>query len=618
MSLRIKRVLSPPDLLGSVAEMSGLQGSRVENVYRSGAGLLLKLSSGLVAVTKFRVSLTGIVPERSHRGAETLRGLFRGARLVRVSMPRFDRIAEFELSPGRLVVELVEPFNVIAVREGRVVWLLRSYRGRGRELRPGLPYAHPPAAFVDLLSAEISEIERAIDPGDLKRSLVRRLGTGPDLAEELVARAGASPRAIAEELKAIVDRVRSGALEPSVCIREGVPVTVMPIRPAHLKCDEVRQFEHFWAALDFYFGPLELELAAARSSQEAEQRRRRLEATIAELRERIPELRGEAGRLKSTAHKLLIYKSEIEEALGGSEASVRVVHVYGKSVKVELPGGEQVEIRRDVPLGRQISEMFNRARELEGKAARAEQALKRLEEELESLSVEIERIRKRVISAVKVVAERSWFEKFRWTVTAGRRPVIGGRDASQNGVIVRRYLKERYLFFHADIPGAPVVVSPPTDDPLEILQVAQFAAAYSRAWRMGLHAIDVFYARGEQVSKQAPAGQYLARGSFMVYGKREHVRGVRMELAVGFRRDGGACRVVAAPPRSAPLLAERYVVLAPGNVERGRLARELAGRWEGCGADEIAAALPGPSRVLEEGRGSPIPWEGVKRIFAAW
>jgi len=605
------------DLLASVAEMGGVVGSKVENIYRTEVGFLFKLSSAYLVATRHRVSLTGVIPEKSHEGAETLRGLFRDERLTAVSMPRFDRIVELAFSSGRLVVELLEPFNVIAVREGKVVWLLHSYRGKDREVRPGLPYAYPPAVFIDVLTADVDAIEKAIDPSDVRRSLIRRLGTGPELADELIARVGASPRALAEMLKTLIDQIRAGRLEPAVCIKGGAPVTVMPIRPVSMQCDEVKLFNSFWAALDYYFTPMELAAMAVQKTQELAARRKKLEATVAELEKKIPEYREEATRLKSLAHKLLMYKNEIEEALRGGESSIRILHVDRSKVKIELPEGDVVEVSRDTSLGRYITKLFDEAKELEEKASKAVQVLERLKKELAEVEEKQRRSEEEVKTSVKAVARRSWFERFHWTLTTGRKPVIGGRDASQNETVVRKYLKDHYLFFHADIPGASAVVTPPMDDLLEVYQAAQFAAAYSRAWKIGIHAIDVYYVRGEQVSKQPPAGQYLAKGSFMVYGKREYVRNIRLELAIGCRVDGDVYRAVVAPPRSAPLLAEKYVVVTPGNVEKNKLAKEIA-KLGKCSIDDITAVLPGPSRISEEGRGSPIPWEEVEQIFATW
>lgn len=612
------RPLTPLELIAAIREVrEAAVGSRVENIYRTGAGLLVKLSRAYLAITRFRVSLTAIVPEKTHRGAEALRGLFRGERLADAHMPRFDRLATLAFESGALVAELLEPFNLVAVREGRVVWVLHSYRGRDREVKPGLDYKPPPPAFLDLLKASEHEIAAAIDPKDLVKSL-RRLGLWPEWGQEAIARAGSTePTQLAKAVRSMVDQVLSGNLTPGLCIKAGAPAWAVPIALHSAQCDEIKPFDAYWKALDALYSQGELEAKAKEDVAQVEARRRRLEASLKDLEVRVGEYRERARGLRAMAHRLLMYKYEVEGALEGRETSIRVVDVDARRVMVETPDGVKIPVERGRPVGRQIEEMFQEAKRLEEKAARAAEAMEKLKKQLAELArVEAERL-EAARATVKVVTDKSWFERFRWTLTAGMSPALGGRDASQNEALVRRYLRRDYLFFHADVPGAAVVLAPPLEDPLEVFQVAQFAAAYSRAWRAGIHAIDVYYAKGEQVSKGAPSGEYLAKGSFMVYGRREYVRHVKLELAVGFRRDGDAVRAVAAPPRSIQLLAERYVVLTPGNIEKGRLAAELAKRWA-VPQEELVAAIPGPSRVQEAGEGAPVPWREVEAIFARW
>jgi cell division protein FtsB len=50
--------------------------------------------------------------------------------------------------------------------------------------------------------------------------------------------------------------------------------------------------------LDYYFTPMEL-AAATQKTQELALRRKKLEATVAELEKKIPEYREEAARLKT-------------------------------------------------------------------------------------------------------------------------------------------------------------------------------------------------------------------------------------------------------------------------------------------------------------------------------
>jgi hypothetical protein len=51
-----------------------------------------------------------------------------------------------------------------------------------------------------------------------------------------------------------------------------------------------------------------------------------------------------------------------------------------------------------------------------------------------------------------------WFEKFRWFITSENYLIIGGRDAQQNELLVKRYLRPRDVYLHADSHGAPTLI----------------------------------------------------------------------------------------------------------------------------------------------------------------
>lgn len=67
--------------------------------------------------------------------------------------------------------------------------------------------------------------------------------------------------------------------------------------------------------------------------------------------------------------------------------------------------------------------------------------------------------------------------------------IIGGRDARQNEIIFSKRLEERDIILHADIVGAPLTVIKSEGKeitPLAIREAAEFAAAFSSAWKKGL------------------------------------------------------------------------------------------------------------------------------------
>ncbi len=197
-----------------------------------------------------------------------------------------------------------------------------------------------------------------------------------------------------------------------------------------------------------------------------------------------------------------------------------------------------------------------------------ERLLKLIEEE-KSRVVENEEEERKV--EVKKKRKRAWYEAFRWMFTSKGKLVIGGRDARTNEIIVRRHLQPGDLFFHADVIGAPSVILKGGEeaDEDEILEAATFAAAYSRAWKMGLHRVPVFYVRAEQVSLSPPSGEYRPRGGVIVKGKREWVE-VNPVLYLGF---DGERFFVSVKPREGVVFS-----LLPGKRPKEEVADEVVRR----------------------------------------
>lgn len=623
----MKTSLTVVDLYASAREIGGLVGKRVENIYTSPQGYLFKFSGGIyVIINEARISITGFVGQRDFKGAETLRGLIRDSKLIEARVPRFDKVLILRFDEVELVAELVKPFNLIAVRGGEVVWLDHYYRGKDREVKVGAAYTPPPMPYVDPLA----DADRALGvlkaAADIKKALIKELGLGPEVAEEVYARGGGDPEGALEALRSLIREVREGRLAPAVYFAAGEPLTVTPVEYISVKYEEREDFDAFWKALDKYFIELELKRAIGARTEGIRAEKAKLKQSVAKLRAEADEYRRRNEELRLLAKLLLDHKYELEEALGllrrgETPQSIRILYVDKKRREAEIElSGARARLSYEKPIGKQIEALFEEARELSRKAQRAEEAIVKLEGELSKLEEAQRAAEREVEESVRRAAAKAWFEKYRWTTTSGRTPAIGGRDASQNEALVRKHLRDDHFFIHADIPGAAVVVAKPTEDPLELLELAQFAASYSRGWKAGIHSLDVFYVPGRQVSKQPPSGEYLARGSFMVYGAKNYVRHVRLELAVGVRDDEGVKRIVVAPPRSITLLAQRYAVLAPGNLDKNKVAKELAKRWQlpSYMLDELVAALPGPSSIGYYGKGDPLPWDQIKAIFAEW
>ena len=60
--------------------------------------------------------------------------------------------------------------------------------------------------------------------------------------------------------------------------------------------------------------------------------------------------------------------------------------------------------------------------------------------------------------AIREARKAFWFEKFFWFITSENYLVLGGRDAQQNELLVKRYLRKGDAYVHADIHGASTCV----------------------------------------------------------------------------------------------------------------------------------------------------------------
>ncbi|NPA22796.1 MAG: fibronectin-binding domain-containing protein [Crenarchaeota archaeon] len=676
-SIRPKRSLNVLDIIAIVRELRNIiVGRFVDKVYREENGLILRVRGEVekyyLIFTRHRAGLTKYVVETEGRKREPiLKNFVERCRIDDIYTPRIDRIIHLKLSNSmELIFELIEPMNIVLRDENnKVRWCLHKYEGKDRKIQIGVSYVPPPRNFLDLMNcsieAYISEIERS-GLSDKVRAIARAVGVPSDIVREACVRLGLGENLtrddyvkVLEELRNIFRRVLEGNLEPVIYVDKGTRafVNVSPIRFVIYDRDyESIGFSSFNEAVDEYFRRIELQEQERSQVSRLEAELKKLEKSILDAERLVSQYLEKAEELQRKAKLILENKyiieelaqklrniwqrrreNFIEEARSIEIDGLRVINFIPQEKAIILEvHGEPVKIPLTRGLREVIEDMFSRAKELRRKADSARKALEELYRRKTELSESIERLSREFREKVTEITYGAfeWFEKFRWFVTTDNKLVIAGRDASQNESIVRRYLRKRDLFFHADIPGGAVVVlrshmhADVTEN--DIYQAAKYAAAHSKAWTIGASSIDVFYVYGEQVSKEAPAGEYLARGSFMIYGERKWIRNVPLEIAIGVRvddfEDRKIIRVLSAPPEAIRRLAEFYVILRPGRLDKNKVTsiirekmtnyvRERYNVSPKLRPEDIIVHVPGDSTITEEGESDDtLPWDRVREI----
>jgi len=641
-SAKPKEALTSLDLAVVLKELGRLSGCSVRNAYVPLRDLLvLELRCAddilyLVAEAGRRLhACRHIFTTESLGVARQFREFLEGARLVGVGQLGVERVAVLEFERGgrrlRLYIELL-PRGVLALvdGDGRILAVNRSLKVKDREVRPGAVYAPPPAP-TDILRASADDVATAVKefPGNLVQLLVRVFGVPPEVVNEVldpkvrtakVAELGVE-RVVkyVEEVREFIRRVLK-APSPCLIVSSGKPVGFLPFTPTRVAEGlEVVEYQSMNQLLEDYFR----ELSSYEQKQVELSRVREEEARVSKtLREAEEDLRKLKESVDALSRELELFERNYHIIEKVWECCRRAVKEYGwgclercgpvegspveGSIAIKLPEGSvKLVVYRD--LVEQYRDLRSRYVHFAEKYERARAVVEELRRRLDELvkrraSLESLRVRPRRVS---------WYSRFLWVETSGGFLAIGGRDASQNEVIVRRYLGPRDVFMHADVHGASVFIVLTQGREVsegDLHEVATLAASYSKAWKAGLTSVDVFWVYGEQVKLAAPPGQYLPRGSFMVYGQRNYIKGVKLRLGMGVAYYGDTYDIIVGPPELVASRAAAWVEIAPGDLSVEEVSKEIRSYFiercpdvRGLTVGDVAKLIPGKATVVRRG-----------------
>ncbi len=230
------------------------------------------------------------------------------------------------------------------------------------------------------------------------------------------------------------------------------------------------------------------------------------------------------------------------------------------------------------------------------KAKKAKKKIKGAEEALEKSLKKLEQEKKKKAKAEQNIPEekqqrkREWYEKFRWFYSSEGFLVIGGKDATTNEIIIKKHTDENDVVFHTEAPGSPFfVIKTEGKVPKDTLkETAQAAASYSKAWKLGLSSSDVFYVEPSQVSKEAQSGEYIAKGAFMIRGKKTILR-PKLELAIGITKDK---QLIGGPVEAIKHNSENHIIIKQGRNKASDSAKKIRKALDYDDLDEIIRFLP--------------------------
>lgn len=642
-----------------ISSSSGYYVSSINAITRS--SLFLKLHHPMQEDIMFVLSTRGIwitrlkfKPVEENNSLESIaQKELERSKLELIEQIGSERIVslKFRHPDGKVRIVVGEFFgdgNLIICNENmQIIAILNPIHVRHRTLSVGLRYVYPPARGVDVFNITLDQMLSLRDGAknlDVLRWIGRNISMPKKFVEEVINRAGIEVDKHAAQLsddevgkiyntiKNIINEVSTGGKnhEPIVILLDDKPQEALPIITQEaaatsklIKKNNIKKVASYMDAVDEVLSNEIMDIGRNSRTVELDRQIAVLEHDFEELNKAKETVLKKAAAIRKLAGELmaLSYRGSdvIADLLAANSASL----VTEKGIQYIEVAGEQVKMQSN--LAKAGSMLFARAKEMERGNASIEEARGKILAQIGKLRSETAAIHRKVI--VKEQISREWYERYRWFITTDGLLVIGGRDASSNSALIRKHLTEHDIVFHAEVHGSPFFIiknaaafaaTQESTINSSLHEVAQATISFSRAWKDGLSSADAYWVIAEQVKKGAPTGQFLPKGSFVIEGKRNYIKGVELRLAIGIMQLNNRETLLCGPEEAVKKRSIFYTVLLQGGVDPMNAAKKVKSEFvkiagentkiaesiKHVSLDEFVRALPtGQSRLSFTARG---------------
>lgn len=642
------------------------EGSFIKNVYQYGNIFVLKLyksGSGnyqLLIEPGRRIHLTEYsrkAPRQPPHLCMVLRKYLREKKIISIKQHDLDRIVIIEVGDDtesyKLVAELFGSGNILLLDPKDTIFTAMHYkRMRDRNIVPKELFEFPPLRGEDLFGIDSESFGSVLtdSKANIVRTLASRLNIDSLSCEEICALSSVSPKVMIPDidnqtlsdlkrgLTEFIQRLKAGVSIPNIVLEsepseeEEEPgyVAFLPFKFELHRELPTQTFDSFSQAIDQFFGVSESELEDEQVQEALSGEQKRLQVIIDKQSESIEGLVLKAEKMRLAGELIYSYFTPIQELLetvtkarADGISWDEIIQRVDEGKKRGIPSATLVErimpsqgeitvnlkgiaVNLDVRLTVQdnASMAFDQAKKAESRVSGARMQIEKTKAKMERLEVSIAEPETKKVQAKP--RKKRWYEKFRWFISSEGYLVIGGRDAKSNESLAKNQMSPNDVFLHASIHGAPyTVIKVPDEPPSEktLREAAQFAVTFSRAWLDGLSSGDAFWVNPEQVSFTPPSGEYLPSGSVMLYGAKNYLRNVPVELAVGVLLEEEHAIPISGPPTAIESQTDYSVHVEPGGTKKGQIVKEIL--------DHLKRLVPEDQVHLV----SEIPQEDMMRVL---
>ncbi len=580
-----------------------------------------------------------------------LRKRIKGAHVESITQHNFDRIVEIKVKKDKyykIIVELFDKGNIILLdEENNIIQPLKRQQLSARDISSKREYKYPEERGMNPISITEEELKELFlnAESDVVRTLAMN-GLGSLYAEEIIERANNTIEidkntptaqlddtqiiAIYKSIRELFDNLKEGSIKPQI-VKKDSKEDVVPLDLVKYDNFEKTTYKDFNEACDeFYSKKVNTSIKSVKEAawnkkvKKFEKRLNLQQETLDNFAKTIEDSQHkgeviysnystieniinvvnsarskdysfkEIGKILKKAKKDGMAEAQIYESI--DKLGVLTLNIADTSLTIDP--------KETIPENAEV--YYEKAKKAKRKTKGALIAIENTKKQLEKIRSKKDIAMEQVsVPKKRVKKNLKWYEKLRWFISSDNILVIGGRDANSNEMVVKKYLEPNDIYLHADIHGASSTAIKLNGGELTetvIKESGEFAASFSSAWGMGFTTQDVFWVNPDQVTKTPEAGEFLAKGSFVIRGHRNYIRSARVKLAIGIVDYEGK-RIMAGPVEALEAHCENYVVLKPGFTKKEAIAKKILHKINEddlISLDDIIRVLPSGKCDIDE------------------
>ena len=580
-----------------------------------------------------------------------LRKRVKGAHVESIKQHNFDRVVEIRVKKDKyytIIVELFDKGNIILLDdENNIILPLKRKHWSDRDISSKKEYLFPEERGINPMTVTEDEFKELFsnEESDAVRTLAKN-GLGSLYAEEIIKRTNeivaidknTQNSKLTEEqinglykgFKSLFDNLNHDSIKPQI-VKQDKKEDVVALDLKKYEDFEKTYYETFNEACDeFYSKKVNTDIKNIKENawnkkvNKFEKRLRLQEETLDNFYKTIEDSQHKGEVIYSNYTTIENIINVVNRARSKDYSFKEIGKTLKKAKKDGMPEAQIYEsidklgvltlniddttliINPKLTIPENAEIYYEKSKKAKRKTKGALIAIENTKKQLEKIKAKKDIAMENIAVPKKRVKKNlKWYEKLRWFVSSNGTLVVGGRDANSNESIVKKYLEPTDIYLHADIHGASSTSIKLNGNKLDdntLKESGEFAASFSSAWSMGFTSQDVFWVHPDQVTKTPESGEFLPKGSFVIRGHRNYIRGARVKLAIGIVDYEGK-RIMAGPIESLEAHCENYVVIKPGFTKKEAIAKKIIGKInedDMLTLDDIIRVLPSGKCDIDE------------------